>query len=88
MADIVKALRDKRHRIEDTLRVQDRREGELKALLDGLNEDFGVSDMEGAKERMEQLGKELDDNEDQMVKLDKEMAAILQAAEDGEVRKR
>jgi hypothetical protein len=82
MADIVDSLRRKRSKIEELLRDQDRREGEKKALLDRLKSDFEVEGIAEAEARLNELDKELDANEDSMRKLDLEMAAILQAAED------
>jgi len=82
MADIVDSLKRKRSKIEEQLRDQDRREGEKKALLDSLKSDFGVDDIKEAETKLSELDKELDENENSMHKLDREMAAILQAAED------
>lgn len=81
MADLVRNLRSKREQIEEILRAQNRREGEMKALMDGLKRDAGVSSIEEAKVRLKELSEELDTNEDSMRELDKEMDGILEAAQ-------
>jgi len=84
MADIVDGLKRKRSKIEDVIKEQNRREGERKALLCSLEEDFGVGSVEEAEKKLDALDKELDDNEDSMRELDREMAAILEAAKNAE----
>jgi len=80
MADIVRSLKKKRGEIDEILTAQTRREGEMKALLDGLERDFGVTSVEEAEQKLGELDKELDRNEDSMHRLDEEMAEILAAA--------
>lgn len=84
MADIVDGLKRKRSKIEEVIKEQNRREGERKALLGSLEEDFGVSSVEEAEKKLDALDRELDDNEDSMRELDREMAAILEAAKNAE----
>jgi len=83
MADMVKQLKAKRQKIEDLVRRQNQREGELNALMAQFKEDFGVDDVDAAREKREQLNKELDDNESKMAELDKEMATIIEEADKG-----
>jgi len=82
MADIVGSLKRKRSQIDELLKDQTRREGEKKALLDSLKSDFEVESIAEAETKLNELDEELDANEDSMRELDREMAAILQAAED------
>lgn len=81
MADLVRSLRQKKERIESVIREQDRREGEMKALMDRLKSEFSLESYDEVKQRLQELGKELDDNEDTMCELDKEMDQILADAE-------
>jgi predicted transcriptional regulator len=83
MADIVKQLKDKRQKIEDLVRRQNQREGELNALMAQFKEDFGVDDVDAARAKRDQLNKELDDNEVKMAELDQEMATIIEEANRG-----
>jgi len=80
MADIVGELKVKRQRIEEIIKAQDQREGELKAVMDQLKADFGVVDIDAANIKRETLNGELDDNESEMDKLDMEMGNIIKAA--------
>jgi predicted transcriptional regulator len=83
MADIVKQLKDNRQKIEDLVRRQNQREGELNALMAQFKEDFGVDDVDAARAKRDQLNKELDDNEVKMAELDQEMATIIEEANRG-----
>lgn len=83
MTDIVDRIKKKQDQIKTLEKERAHQEGQEKQLLKQLKDETGVDSVEDAEKKLDQLGKELIENEEDLKKLDEEMGRIISTATSG-----
>lgn len=76
--DVISELKSKRKEIAALIKQQQQREGEKASLLKRLKDEFNTDSLDGADKLLKKLDSELEECENGMVELVKEMDTIIQ----------
>jgi predicted transcriptional regulator len=81
MLDILSQLKDKKKQIDELKQKKTRLDGSQDQLLKDLKTKFGLSTVEEAENKLEELKKELERKNDELVNLNCEMDKIISFAQ-------
>jgi len=80
MSNLLQEVRDKRKKIEELQRQKAKQEGQKEQLLKRLKDEFSISSTEEIQPKLDELGKQLVENETTLNRYQDEMDKIIQEA--------
>lgn len=80
MSDLIERLNSKQAEIKKMLNEETRRQGQLDQVKKSLLEEFGVEDLDSAKTKLLEIEGDIQNDEQELEKLEKEMSLIIEKA--------